>query len=184
MLHQTTLIITMVVTGSLGIIVSAIAALVGGAGFPSVVIRPFISGLVMALLGGGAYFIVKWKVPEITDSADSDLKDHPSEEINDAGVPENMQGDDGKVDTNIEVDAASTDKNLADKPANKYAGSSSGVYVPQASKNRKVTGDQIEVEGVALPKQPELMAKAVQHVLDTDKDSIEGGPGLTGQLPE
>ena len=65
MLNRSVFLMIMAILGGLGVLVSVSTGLVAGTRFPAVVLRPLLSGICMAVLGAGIYFVLEWQTPDL-----------------------------------------------------------------------------------------------------------------------
>ena len=148
------------ILGGIGLLVSLVAVLLGGVGFPGLIIKPIASAMFMAMLGAGIYFLLRWQMPALFDVAGDDLTE--LEDIS-KEVP------DTKDDSLPEVE-----EDLL--PENKY---DENIYdmdeklpLPGVRSKRNISGKEGEVvvEGVTLKNQPQVMAETIKALLDQDGD--------------
>ncbi|MDH4200962.1 MAG: hypothetical protein OEV66_11375 [Spirochaetia bacterium] len=166
---------TGMVLGASGFAISFVIVLFsGGDYFPALVLRPLASAIVMASFGVGAYFLVQNFSPELLkdvfgNSQRSEDRDYTNEESPD--LKDEFDFDLDKQDISPDVrSSVAVDETLKIKPNPKSEQETSQKASPQTKSQARVGSDEMLVEGIPLKKDPELMAKAIQHVLDTDKD--------------
>jgi len=145
-------------------LVSALISTVAGAGFLTILGRALLSGLLMGGLTAGLIEVLRKLVPEVMElfepkgpvsSPESDetlFTQDSSEDDLSSGISIDEAGGGSSVE-DIRIDENEISRKKSAKPRKKAA----------------KEGD-IVAEGVALENNPELMAEAVKHILDTDKD--------------
>ena len=164
MLNQFVLIVITSVLGVLGLSVSITASLIGGVGLSFVFLRGLISGVSMVVLGMGAYFILEWQIPGLW-SLNKNKVDSDENFLEENNLEESLLESETVEEEDIgsENSSVSTDQNYDnDDLLNKKSTNS--------DKKSFVSGDTVVVEGVSLQNKPELMANAIQHLLDQDED--------------
>lgn len=151
---------TSAVLAALGFLVSMIASLFAGASWLSLLWRPLLFASFMAFLGAAIFFLLKSKVPEVIEEFD--------------GTAPLTEEDGLGLTTSDLADTAIADDETG---ANYYDGSDSGSadeFDPKSpgAGNRKGSAGpgELLVEGVRIKNQPEVMADAIKHLMDQDKD--------------
>ena len=144
---------------SLGLIVSLVACLLGGAGFPALLYRPFLYAFLMIMIAAASYYFLKMTFPEIIKAIESlndtavdldDLSDLESGE-DDLALDD---FDDDNVSAGNVVDTSDL-HSITNSPGARQATAKAG---------------EILVKGVPIKNEPKLMAKAIKHLLDKDED--------------
>lgn len=144
---------------------SALISTIAGAGFFTILWRAFLFGALMGALTAVLIEALRKLVPEVMELFESKEGLSSSEsseelfeesdsgqesEISDAPLTEG--GGDASVTEDIHIDEGEVSRQKAAKP------------------RKKAKEGDIIAEGVALENNPELMAEAVKHIIDTDKD--------------
>lgn len=146
---------------SLGLIVSLVACLLGGAGFPALLYRPFLYAFLMIMIAAASYYFLKMTFPEIIKAIESlndtavdldDLSDLESGE--DDFALDDFDDDDDNVSAGSVVDTSDL-HSITNSPGARRATAKAG---------------EILVKGVPIKNEPKLMAKAIKHLLDKDED--------------
>jgi len=171
------------IAGIVGFFFSMIIVLISGGGFPALIIRPLISGVIMALLWVAVYQMLTRFVPEIIAAFGSSKEKGGglSSESSD-GMPTSssarIQDDDfnfelGDNDNGLIEESVPTQELPKEFPSKEEPPRETGIKNENAppKKNKvAVASDEMLVQGVPIKKDTELMARAIQHVLDTDKE--------------
>ena len=148
-----------VLCAALGMVVSLFSCLLGGAGFPAVLYRPFLYAVLMGLIGAIVFYFIHFTAPEVINEFkgnDAELDDF---EGGDDGLDDSLafeddsdSGDYSEVDTSVDGNVLSSGSNTGGKP------------------QRKARPGEIMVEGVPIKNEPKVMAEAIKHLLEQDED--------------
>lgn len=145
---------------SLGLIVSLVACLLGGAGFPAILYRPFLYAFLMIIIAAASYYFLKMTFPEIIKAIESlndttvDLDDLYDLESGEDDFALDDFDDDDQVSADSVVDTSDL-HSITNSPGARRATAKAG---------------EILVKGVPIKNEPKLMAKAIKHLLDKDED--------------
>ena len=145
---------------SLGLIVSLVACLLGGAGFPAILYRPFLYAFLMIIIAAASYYFLKMTFPEIIKAIESlndttvDLDDLYDLESGEDDFTLDDFDDDDQVSADSVVDTSDL-HSITNSPGARRATAKAG---------------EILVKGVPIKNEPKLMAKAIKHLLDKDED--------------
>lgn len=167
----------------LGFTISFIIVLFKGDGFPEIILRPLASGIIMAAFWIAGYHLIKILVPEFMNemesnfsSADDDISENKlSNDIsgdldfeleNIENTPGSESGTTSKNETVKGEDLSESNSHSEDMPKNTIK-SSNGK---EAEVKKRAGSDEMLVQGVPIKKDPDLLARTIQHVLDTDKE--------------
>ncbi|MDH4262352.1 MAG: hypothetical protein OEV78_04830 [Spirochaetia bacterium] len=166
-----------IILGSFGFFISFIIVLIKGGEIHQLILRPLASSVIMILFWNVGYLLLQQVAPELikeikksfsNSASDSSRYNEDSGDLNfeldqfdkDSDESGNKNGNkQEKISEDIELN--SNDEN--DQPVKSTANDSN-------KKKQRAGGDEILVQGVAIKKDPELMARTIQHVLDTDKE--------------
>ena len=166
MLNQSVFFMIMAILGGLGVLVSVSTGLVAGTRFPAAVLRPLVSGICMAALGAGIYFVLEWQTPDLLrlNRKDKDEEDLDIDLPSDEGSSEDASP--GKAaDSDQPIEAASGAAFTADHEYDEHI-----LGRQNKIKKHSSSEGQLVVEGVPLENKPKLMAEAIKHLLEQDKD--------------
>ena len=145
---------------SLGLIVSLVACLLGGAGFPAILYRPFLYAFLMIIIAAASYYFLKMTFPEIIKAIESlndtavDFDDLYDLESGEDDFALDDFDDDDQVSADSVVDTSDL-HSITNSPGARRATAKAG---------------EILVKGVPIKNEPKLMAKAIKHLLDKDED--------------
>lgn len=172
-----------IILGVLGFFVSLILVLVAGGGLFALLTRPLASAIIMSLFWTMAYFIVKKFVPDFANAMRESFFPNSSDGQEAGNNEENNPDDDFNFQVNDQDSPATggekkteakegTEKVSEDIQLSAPEGGESSKKADKKVKKKRQAagGDEILVQGVPIKKDPELMAQAIQHVLDTDKE--------------
>ena len=146
---------------SLGLIVSFVACLLGGAGFPALLYRPFLYAFLMIMVAAASYYFLKMTFPGIIKAIES---------LNDTAADfDDLYGlESDEDDLALDLDDSSDDQvstgSLVDTSDLHSITNSPGA------RQAKAKAGEILVKGVPIKNEPKLMAKAIKHLLDKDED--------------
>jgi len=159
-----------------GFIVSLVIVIFKGPGFPEIILRPVFSGIIMAIFWNLCYLLLKKLLPDFTSELETAFGATENGEMADSRLP-GMYDESGDFNFDLEKNEDDRDQDNGDDLEGSSENVSEDLEVAESSakpmvKKRKTTAgsDEILVEGVPIKKDPELMARTIQHVLDTDKD--------------
>ncbi|MES0488386.1 MAG: hypothetical protein ABUK01_00235 [Leptospirales bacterium] len=151
-----------------GFVISFIFVLTGELSFFSILLRPLLSAVVMGALGFLLYKLIQMFIPEFVAEVDNILEPELSEDhLEDIPMPEEFT-DESEVDGSEKTDSedAGEYEDMGDVVINEEEIARKKGELGK----RKGKEDEIVVQGIPMKKDPDLMAKAVQHVLDSDDD--------------
>jgi len=160
-----------------GFTISLIIVLIKGSGFPELILRPLASGFIMAIFWAVCYFLLEKLAPDFLGEIKTTFsiaEDLPSQ-------AKGSTSPDDDPNFNFELDP--TEPNSGDETQHpdelKSEKVSEDIKINMSEPERKINaakpktkagGDEIMVQGIPIKKDPELMARAIQHVLDKDTD--------------
>lgn len=162
------------VSSGFGAVLSFLVALISGAGFPAILYRPFLYGIIMGVVAAGSFFVIKLLIPELFDQLNEERPDDTTEKPE----TETDDSDQSSKDDTLEDSLGEEKSNEKEK-----TGESSlideklelGNYGAQQSvpekkkKEDKVTEDEVIVQGVSLKNEPKLMADAIRDLIERDE---------------
>jgi len=145
-------------------IISLFTSIVFGSTILMILVKPLISAMVVGIVAFALYKLIKVFVPEFTDVVEQSSSPQGStseeEQMYDDILGDDLYSNqkneavgDEEYDNQLENDSFDDEQKNEKKKKPK----------PRSS------GNNIMVEGVPLEKDPDLMAKAVKHILDTDE---------------
>ena len=145
---------------SLGLIVSLIACLLGGAGFPALLYRPFLYAFLMIMVAAASYYFLKMTFPGIIKAIES---------LNDtaADFDDLYDLESGEDDLALDLDDSSDDNVSA---GSVDVGDLHSITNSPGARQATAKAGEILVKGVPIKNEPKLMAKAIKHLLDKDED--------------
>jgi hypothetical protein len=173
---------TTFIFGLTGFFISFLIVLINGGGFPEILLRPLVSGIILALFWNLGYIVIKKFVPDLVNEVQSTFPKSQN------GMSENNAQtgsfDDASGDFNFEINnSENSDKGSSSNQNNRekisedikldHSDHEEGTTVktPASAKpKQRIGSDEMLVQGFAIKKDPELMARTIQHVLDTDKE--------------
>lgn len=154
---------------ALGAVIALLAALIGGGSPVEILYRPFLYGFIMSLLGVAVYFILSLFVPEV-------LKEMRAEEPveNGSEEPEYSGNEEQEPETEMPADGTLPDMTAEDAQSalgdDELKTKSSAAAKSARNAKRAPKEGEIDVEGVAIKNEPEVMAEAIKHLMDQDED--------------
>lgn len=147
---------------SLGLIVSLVACLLGGAGFPALLYRPFLYAFLMIMVATASYYFLKMTFPGIIKAIES---------LNDTATAADFDDlydlESGEDDLALDLDDSSDDNISAGSVG---AGDLHSITNSPGARQATAKAGEILVKGVPIKNEPKLMAKAIKHLLDKDED--------------
>lgn len=145
---------------SLGLIVSLVACLLGGAGFPALLYRPFLYAFLMIMVATASYYFLKMTFPGIIKAIES---------LNDAaaGFDDLYDLESDEDDLALDLDDSSDDNVSA---GSVDVGDLHSITNSPGARQATAKAGEILVKGVPIKNEPKLMAKAIKHLLDKDED--------------
>ncbi len=167
---------TISILGFLGLLVSAIAGLAAGVHLPTVFLRPIISAICMAGLGAGIYFFLHWQAPDLLSQKSNDDNFNNKEMFQSDTISHTSLAN---IEESNEEDLSGETHRTNQDPSSSKGYNSGESYDENDLLNRdsirgekysSVTQDTVVIDGIPLENKPELMAQAVQHLLDQDDD--------------
>lgn len=150
----------------LGALVALIFTIFSDSGPVAMVFRPFVSGLLMFVLGSGIYALLAKKVPEAIDVIENnpaELADMPPQEE----FPEGETGGSEMAVENEVFDGGGAGSDAYESASGMAAGA--GNSIPRKT-GVQIGKEEIVVNGVTFKNQPEVMAETIKQLMDQDKD--------------
>lgn len=137
------------------------------------ILKPLLSGLLLAAVWTAVYFLLQKFVPDI-------INEFKPPESNENFVNENGGGINQAEDFNFDLNEDIINhKTPLDEPGSESGEQqfSEDIRITEGTSDakpkkvrKKAAANEIMVDGVPMAKDPDLMAKAIQHVLDSDED--------------
>jgi len=145
-------------------IISLFTSIIFGSTIFMILVKPLISAFVVGIVAFALYKLIKAFVPEFTDVVEhSSSPQRPTSE--EEQMYDDILGDDLYSNQQNEVEGDEDNENQLENGSFNEEQSSDKKKKPKP----RSSGNNIIVEGVPLEKDPDLMAKAVKHILDTDE---------------
>lgn len=176
------IILTAAFTAAFGFLLSLLISLFSGGGFFQIILRSFVSAMITGIMGAGVVLAIQMIMPDFIEQLQKAKREGG----------ENDQEEEGALDGNMDdgddlsLDEISGD---LDAPVDEFlsgidegaTSSSSEIKIDEAEitkqkqggkkgQKRSAKNDEFMVGDVPLKDDPELMAEAVRHVLDSEDD--------------
>ncbi|GEM_PF-660073 len=159
----------------LGVLISFLFSLIGGAGFPEILYRPLLFGILLGILSAGLFFVIKKFVPEVIQEFQNSSigGDIPASDMDGSAeksyspLEENGEASSGFTAEDI-LPRGKNEENLSLDTSSDYSAVEKENTSARKRKKDKITDDEIIVHGVSLKNQPQLMADAIRDLMDKD----------------
>ncbi len=141
---------------------SIVAGIIGGVDFFTLLVRGILFGILGGILGGGGVFLIEKFVPALKES-----KEEKEEFLEEMEKEEESFAEELIEETPIGEEEEIKEEKKEESYQEVLESSS---FSPPKKRGVSVKGEEIIVEGVPLKNDPELMAKAIRHLLMEEKE--------------
>jgi hypothetical protein len=151
----------------LGALVALVFTIISDSGVVAIIFRPFVSGLLMFLLGTALYTVLAKKVPEAIEVIEP-VELPPAEASESAASEPFPEGETGGSELAMENDEYSGTGGGIESYNADGGAASAGSSIPRKT-GVQIGKDEITVNGVKFKNQPDVMAETIKQLMDQDE---------------